>query len=266
MKKILTALLLTMSLQSQAISLSEIGDKIKPLVEKVLGKDFTNKLFGNSEVETLVLPAIPKISKDTKSLDVYNQKSDEKIFDAKKMEKYNVSYVQELVGAVREVPANRDDIGKWYNTLHQGATREGIYRALVLDEYYRRLENYPDEASKAVKNFTIEFMDKYIGKKVTEEKLAGINLYSMKRIVVEDALDIADMYILGNKKEDFYTWYAILSAELATRYPIWENRLRASSNSKQHLGWAKKMPLQFVKSELILKLHIVYNNLQKRND
>lgn len=264
MKRLLIALFLLVSLQTHAISFDEIGAKIKPFVEKILGADFAKKIFGEDTTESLVLPVIPKINKDTKNTEIYNQKSDTEVFSKEKMEKYNVSYVQELVQAIREVPANRDEIGKWYNTLYQGATREGIYRALVLDEYYRRLENYEDQSSKASREFTISFMDKFIGKSVTMEKLQDLNIYSIKRIVTEDALDIADTFLLSNNKEDFYTWYAIFSAQIAKDYPIWDNRLRASANSKQHLAWAKKMPLQFVKSEIILKLHILFNHLQKR--
>lgn len=266
MKRLLITLFLLVNMQTHALSLDEIGSKIKPLFEKVLGQDFMNKLFGENTNETLVIPAIPKINKDTKNTEIYNQKSDAEVFSKEKMEQYNISYVQELVQAIREVPANRDDVGKWYNTLYQGATREGIYRALVLDDYYRRLENYEDESSKSAREFTISFMSKYIGKDVTIEKLQDLNIYSIKRIVTEDALDIADTFIFANQKEDFYTWYAIFSAQLAKDYPIWNNRLRSSTNSKQHLAWAKKMPLQFVKSEIILKLHMLYNNLQKRSN
>lgn len=267
MKLILVVLLLALNLQTRAMSFDEIKLKAKDVIEKIVGSELVQKIFGKSkEVESLVMPEIPKIIADSKALDIYHQKADEVVFDKKKMEEYNVSYVHELITATREVPANRDEIGKWYNTLYQGATREGIYRALVLDEYYRRLENYEELASPKVRAFTIAFMDKYINKQVTEDKISDLNLYSLKRIITEDALDIADTYILSNKKEDFLVWYAMFSAQMGADYPIWENRLRASTNSKQHLAWAQKMPLQFVKSELILKLHLVYNHLQKLKD
>lgn len=263
MKNLFFMILFLFAVETHASSLS---DQVRPYIVKFLGEDIANKIFPQEEVG-LALPAIPKINNDTKNLDVYkNLEKEVTNIDAKKMEQYNVTFINDVIEATREAKANRDEIAKWYNTLYQGATREGVYRAMVLDEYYRRLENYNDEPSKAVKEFTIKFMDRFIGKEVTEESLNTLNTYSIKRIITEDALDISDSYIFANKKDDFLTWYAVFSSELAKNYPIWTNKLRADTNPNRHLAWAQKMPTQFVKSEIILKLHILYNNLQKRNN
>jgi hypothetical protein len=239
-------------------------DSIRPMVEKFFGEDVANSLFGEV-IREIELPAIPKVTADATNMDVYTKKKKETVtFPEKKMNEYNVAYVHEVVEATRGVKANMNDVAIWMRALSQGGTREGVYRAMVLDTYYAGMENYDQQLSTPASDFAIYYMGKYVGKKITKEKIAGFNVYSIKRILTEKSLDILDVYVDQNL-ENFYDWYAHLSAELATSHPIWTNKLRSNQDPFVHKAWAKKVPRQFVKSEVIIKLHKLLNNLQQRN-
>ncbi|EQC52163.1 hypothetical protein [Bacteriovorax sp. DB6_IX] len=259
---LLTALLIT----SPIVKAEGFADKLsgmRPYVEKFLGKDTAVKIWGSKD--NVKLPAIPTINRDSKSMEVYNRKKDakESLITGDKKIQSDLFFVQEVVQSTREVKANRNEINKWMGTLTQGATREGVYRALVLDAYYARLENYDAPLSPAAKKFTILFMKKYTGKEITEDKLVNINIYSVKRIITERALDIIDSYLSQNE-DDLYAWYGVLSKELAG-YNVWESKMRSSKSATRHMAWAKKVPHQHLKSEVVIKLHKLMNRLQKRN-
>jgi hypothetical protein len=69
-----------------------------------------------------------------------------------------------------------------------------------------------------------------------------------------------------NNLDDLYKWYAVFSFELAKDYgPILKNQLRQDQRFDYHLIWAKNMPIQHIKSEFIIKLHMVMNGLQLLN-
>lgn len=264
MRSFILAAMIVMSPVCKAEGFADKLVKFRPLVEKYAGMDMANKIWGVKD--NVLLPAIPEITNETTSTDVYKRKKDSKMasISADKKEQYDLAFVNELIAQTREVKANRGEITKWMGTLSQGATREGIYRAMVLDAYYARLENYNSTLSKGAQAFAIKFMKKYIGKEVKPEKLANVNIYTIKRIVTERALDIIDIYLSQNE-ENLYSWYGVFSKEIATDYPIWENKLRANKSATLHKKWASKAPVQFVKSEVIIKLHKLFNNLQKRN-
>ncbi len=258
-KKILIVLLLSNSIFAQTTLLQNL----RPFVEKNISVSLANKIWG--ERDEVELPEIPLVKKDAKDLSVYNKKEYKSPFTKEQMSKYNLSFINELIKATRELDANRDELTKWYSTLEQGGTREGVYRSLVLSPYYQRLENYNQSLSKPAVDFTIKFFDKYLNKELTQEKLQGLNIYTIKRIAVEDALDVMDV-LLGKSREDFGKWYAVLSAQLAKDFPIFESKLRSTKESGVHYRWAMKMTPEIVKSEFILKLHTAFNYIQKRQN
>jgi len=262
-KSIVVALMILTTPVANSAGLADKLVGMRPTVEKFLGTDIANKIWGAKD--NVVLPTIPKIVNDTTSTDVYSKKKDPKanLFTGEKKEGYDYSFVSEVVQATREVKANRNEIAKWMGTLSQGATREGVYRALVLDSYYARLENYSDPLSPSAQKFAITFMKKFIGKDVTADKIKDLNVYTIKRIMTERALDIIDIFLSKNE-EDLYSWYGVLSRDLA-EFKIWKSKIRGNNKATLHKRWAKKMPVQFIKSEVIIKIHKLMNKLQKRN-
>lgn len=257
----MTKFILILVISNSVFAKTTFLNNLRPFVEKNISLDLANKIWG--ERDEVVLPAIPIVKKDAKDLSVYDKKEYKSPFNKKQMSQYNLSYINELIKVTRELDANRDELTKWFGTLEQGGTREGVYQSLVLDPYYQRLENYNQTTSKTAVNFTIEFMKKYINQDLQKEKLAPLNIYSVKRIIVNKGLDIADALLVN--RENFAKWYAVLSSEMS-KYPIWKSKLRMTKESGVHYRWAMKMTPDIVKSEYILKMHMLYNHLQKQNN
>ncbi|MCK5074076.1 MAG: hypothetical protein KAQ98_11670, partial [Bacteriovoracaceae bacterium] len=145
----------------------------------------------------------------------------------------------------------------------QGALREGIYRALVLDKTYRSFEHYLNKRqSLGVFDFTVHFMKSYIGEDVDIESLKELSFHSVKRIITEKALLMVDE--LCKNEDNLYDWYAVFSSELAKEWPdVWRVKIRKSISRERHRNWANTVTEQYLKSEVIVKLHRIYNHLQK---
>ena len=175
------------------------------------------------------------------------------------MNKANVSFLFEIYEAARRVKPNDNDVSKWMNVITQGGSREGVYRALVLDNTYAAMENYDtpmtDTGIEFAKYYVLEFMNKEISK----DSLEKTNFYTLKRVLVEQTLEILDE-LLFKDVNLFYDWYAVFSAESAKKYPnFFTNKIRKSVSRERHRKWAQYVPTQHVKSEVIIKLHKLFN-------
>tara|TARA_R110000868_G_scaffold287003_2_gene547446 strand:- start:2132 stop:2929 length:798 start_codon:yes stop_codon:yes gene_type:complete len=263
--KLALALLLILSVpQAQAFDLQEFITKIKkqarPHLVKVLGEEKVNELLGQ-EIGKVALPAIPTLTKDSRSTDVYAVKEYVGSVNIAKedLEKYNYFFVKELFEAVRRREANANEIAQWMNVLQQGGTREGVYRGLVLDQTYAGLENYPMPVNDTLVKFTSNFLEVYTGKKYELEKLMSFNFFALKRNVTERALEVLDAM---PSQADRAAWYAVLSAQLASEHPqVFDNKTRTNIDPLVHQNWAMSYSTQYLKSEIVIKLHKVFNAL-----
>jgi hypothetical protein len=148
------------------------------------------------------------------------------------------------------------------NVFSQGATQEGVYRAMVLDQIYAGLENFPNPVNEEVVDFTIWYMKKFNDREYPREKIEGINFFSIKRIITEKSLETLDG-LAAREADDFYRWYAVFSGELSRKYPsAFRNELRSNPVMSRHEAWAKGSPEQLIKAEMIIKLHLVFNFIQ----
>ena len=239
-------------------------EKIRPHLLKYLGEDATVMILGPVPVPKMELPPIPKLVDDAKSTEVYSRKEDVAQFKIKPEEyqKYNLAFIDEVIQETRGMKANDDDLGKWMNTMEQGASREGIYRAMVLDATYAGLENYEAEVTERSSAFAISFLEKFVNQTLKKEAITKLNFYTLKRVVTEKALEVIDAYY--NNPKDLFRWYAVLSSEFAEEYPtIWNNELRKDASPQRHFDWAGSVPSQFLKSEVIIKLHKIFNHLNR---
>lgn len=247
----------------------DIVERLRPYLVDLIGNDFTTMILGEpklSEASSVKLPKIPKITKNTTSTDVFNNKFKEiNTVDPEKKKSYDYNFVEEIILVTRNVQADNVEMSRWLNTLDQGGSREGVYRAMVLDSYYANMENYNESISKAAVDFSVNFFKRFLGKKINPNQFSAMNIYSVKRIMTEDALDVLDIYLQSNRYEDFLSWYAVFSSELGNTHKIWKNKMRASGNAAKHKKWASSVPTEFVKSEVIIKIHKLLNNLQIRN-
>ncbi|HAZ13767.1 MAG TPA: hypothetical protein DCY86_13325 [Bdellovibrionales bacterium] len=247
----------------------EWPDKVKPYIEKVrphmlkyLGDETTVMLLGPAPVAKMALPPIPKLVDDAKSTEVYSRKEDLSQFKIKPEEyqKYNLAFIDEVIVETRGMKANDNDLAKWMNTMEQGASREGIYRAMVLDATYAGLENYDAAVTERSSAFALSFLEKFINQTLKKEAIDKLNFYTLKRVITEKALEVIDAYY--SNPQDLYRWYAVLSSDFAEQYPtIWNNELRKDPSAERHMQWAGSVPSQFLKSEVIIKIHKIFNHL-----
>jgi hypothetical protein len=253
--------------KQEEISLAE---KWRPTIEKYLGEDFAIKLLGKStDIKNaldpitktqIMMPKIPVIKVDARSAEIYTKKPDKIILKPEEEEKFLYSFLSELYEVTRQAKPSEQEFGKMMNTLSQGATREGVYHALVLDAAYAQLESTDKPVKVPASEFAIYFYSIYIAKIISPESLQKMNMYSLKRLVAEKAIEVIDAF--GDNRDDMEKWYAMLSADLATRFPQhWANMLRKNTSKGVHKKWASKAPIQHIKSEIVIKLHTAFNSL-----
>lgn len=247
--------------QQEPVTLStQLKEKSRSFIASVLGEELALTLFGES-IDSLELPAPPTLEKDARSMGVQSELNTNNL-TPEQWKKYNYNYVNELFEVVRQSRPNANDIAQWMNVLEQGGKQEGVYRALVLDQTYAGLENFPRDMNEEVISFTIWFMKTFNNKEYKKEQLIGVNFFSIKRIVAERTLEIIDA--LGQRSpDDLYDWYGVFSGEMARRYPeIFINEIRKNQQMNYHAAWAQTMPEQIIKAETLIKLHMVFNFLQ----
>lgn len=258
-----------------ALDLNELKQKylpkIKDISQRVLPQNVVEKMFGKEEKQ-MPLPVLPKLEQDTTS--TYSLPADSVLstqgaafrnLDIEQKRTYQVAFIEELYQATRRTKPTDEEILKWLNSLEQGAAREGIYSAMVLDSVYASLEDYVDPVSDQTVEFTQQFYKKYIGENVVADSIKKLNGYTIKKVVAEKSLEM--MVALERNPEDLYKWYSVMSAELATKFPkvLNQSSIRNNSNATAHYQWSKSVPYQQIKSEVIIKIHLVYNAMMDEN-
>lgn len=259
MKTIVSVFLMVL-LTMSAYGESSIFSKARNLLRKVTGSD--------QEVSRVDLPRIPKISKDstsTKTSESYRDPNANR-FSVKDKQRYDYFYIEELYQATRHTKANANEISQWMNVIGQGGSREGVYRAVVLGRDYRAMESYTGvRLSKKSIEFVEHFLSQYLKKKIKNKNLVSANMYSVKRLITEMSLEVMDGFLMEGRQNDLFAWYGVLSADLATKYPnIWKSKQRKNSDALSQMKWAKAVPVQFIKSEVIIKIHKTINTLIRR--
>jgi hypothetical protein len=260
--KLLIVLLL--STNCFAFSMKSYEKKTRPFVERYLGVNIANSVFGRKE-KGIEMPPIPKLVKEkvkkfVPSLVLQTQGAKYKNLSNLDKRKYRLAFLDELFMSTRRTKATNDDFGIWLNTLEQGSSREGIYRALVLDQVYYQLENFDDPTNKKVITFATKIMAKFIGEKANQKAMSKLNTYIIKRIVTSKLLDMIEMLQVNEK--DVHRWYAVLSADFGNEFDfVFKNKVRQNKDSKVHFEWVKQVPLDHIKTETAIKTHKIFNHL-----
>lgn len=221
------------------------------------------------KVETISLPKIPKIKKNAMDSGVYKAKEypiskqgeSFKKLDAFAKQKFNKQFIKEVYREARSFDVSERELSQMMNVLSQGGSREGIYRNVVLGSFYLDLEEKNIPIGMQTIKYVSNFGRKYLGKDYSHNSLSKTGLYSLKRILCESSLEILDQ--MAPREKDVYAWYSIFSSELAAKFPkLWiKNKVRASTDVKYHYAWAKQVPFQHIKSEVIIKLNVLLNKI-----
>ena len=203
------------------------------------------------------LPPIPKVSLKLV------QRAETVQLNPQKERRYNLAYIHEIYNVVRHQKVDTKTLSRWINVMDQGGSREGIYRALVSDEVYFKMEEVKNPIKQKVVDFLTVFTGRFLSQKIVQDSLSQIGFYTIKRMIVEKTLDIIDSFI---EKEHLMRWYAVFSAEMAQKYPEAFGRgIRRVVEKRVHLKWANLVTFQHIKSEVIIKLHLIFNFLQFRD-
>lgn len=239
-------------------------EKMRPTLMKIVGEEWTVKLIGAAapvvSSTDVVMPAIPKIEDNAKSTAVYDRKKDSITIKPEVEAKFNYAFIQEAYETTRQTKPNEDEISKMMNVLSQGGTREGVYRMLVLDSVYGGMENWDKPVKSVTADFAVYFYGKYLGRKVLKKSFEGMSVFTLKRLIGEKALEVTDAF--GEDRDGMERWYAVMSADLAAKFPtIWSNKMRKNTSAVDHKAWASKVPVQHIKSELVIKIHSAFNSM-----
>ena len=261
-KLILFLFIFSISIQTHASFVDNLKASLRPKLTQFFGKEFATSVLGK-DPNSIELPQIPEIKSDAKSIQgLYSKPKVEVSFKKEQLDRYNYIFIQEMVRAVREVDPSGEEISRWMNVLSQSGSREGVYSALVLDGTYMGLQNLDRLTSEKTLDFTTDFLSRYVNKSISKEKLAKVNFFVVKREIAERTLQVVDE-LFKLESDDIYDWYAVFSSELAEKYPkVMDNDVRKVTSALAHRAWAKSVPDQFVKSEILIKLHRVFNFLQ----
>lgn len=258
-KTLLAVVLVSFSVSAQ----NSLSDKIWDLIDMV-----KVKLGLVEEVVKLTLPEIPQPRNNPLDTSVYEQQlatlypanQAEANWSAEKKKKTNIGYIMELFQVVQLRSPQRTEVERWYNIMDQGSSREGLYRALVLGDRYRHLEMLGDQVTTEAIEFTDKYLKTYLQQKTEMDLLRKLDAYRLKKIVVDTTLKTIEL--LERKPDSLFRWYAVFSSDIAEKFPdIWKYEIRANQSDEFHYRWANATPLQHIKSEIILKLHIIYNHL-----
>jgi len=258
------------SVNSFALDMNKYKEKLRGHMDNFLGEETTSKILGEPEkveVDLIQLPTIPKVESNAMDTSIYNKEGKVHhqggkfdLLSNRDKQKYRIAFLEELYQVTRNAEAKEEDLAKFVNVLEQGGTREGVYRAVVLDEVYNTLERYKDAPSDKLVNYSLSFGAKYLGRKFNKESMMSLNLWTIKRIITGKTLDLVD--VLAKNPEDLYSWYTVFSRELATEHQgLWRSKIRKSQNEKFHNKWVRQVPFQQIKSEIIIKIHKVMNYL-----
>ena len=216
--------------QAQApIKEQSFVEKMRPTLMKIIGEEWTVKLIGEDSASVkaaeMIMPAIPKVEDNAKSTAVYDRKKDKITIKPEVEQKFNYAFIQEAYEATRQTKPNDEEIAQMMNVLSQGGTREGVYRMLVLDSVYGGMENWDKPVKSVTADFAVYFYEKYLGRKVQKKSFEGMSVFTLKRLIGEKALEVTDAF--GEDRDALERWYAIMSADLAAKFPsIWSNKMR----------------------------------------
>lgn len=267
-KLILLLGLISFSAWADVPAESPLRAKVRALITSVAGVEWSDKLLGKlpEPVKEMALPEIPKNFKSSTDVSTYTKKmKPETEYDklpAERKAQFDRAFVQELFFVTRKVEPKDEDLSQWLNNLTQGGSREAVYQGLVLDDVYATLEQLNEKPTARLLDFCLRFSKKFYNVAYTEAGLQGYNLYTLKRTITEKGLDLLEHWE-GSDLDALYTWYAVYSADLAKEYsPFFKSDLRKNQDAEFHLQWAKGMPIQNIKSEFIIKTHLVMNQLQ----
>ena len=237
-------------------------------LQDLFGENLANMIFGEVEapkvVKEITLPPIPKVEKDATSTksNIHEENINRKSIPYDKLRNSNIFFIRELYKEVEGVEVDQNSLSKWINVLDQGGSREGVYRALTNDVKFIKLMEKPEPLTNNSIEFVEYFSKTYLNLRFSKETLEKVNFHQLKSDLTDKTLEVMDAF--SGRYNELYDWYAVLSEDLAKKYPLsFKFETRKNMDKAFHRKWAEIVPVQMVKSEVIIKLSQVLNSLNK---
>ena len=242
-------------------------DQILDLVKKIPGAE---KLLAKSK-DAVVLPALPDLDdgdpKDTSKLQ--DDPAQGPIAERKEWtdteRDYQYYFLREIFPQLRQQELEVEDAQKWMNVLEQGGSRQGIIRALILDDYYYKLQMQQVPNSAATIKFAQDYAEKFLGVSYSAEDLGQVDFFTLKKELIEKTLRLLDLLLAEGTptaKNNFANWYGVFSAQVAKDYPeLFTDPVRGKKGQSIHRQWALDNEASYVYSEVIIKLCKILNQL-----
>jgi hypothetical protein len=242
----------------------QLKENVRSYLVQILGEKGTSELIGLPP-DKIQLPIIPKLSLLPRNSASYEKRIDQgKSYqlNAENIRFYNVIFVNEIYKRTFHREATDGEKEKWLNTLEQGGSREGIFRALVFSTEYNQLERNSPLASPRAESFAVDFLNKYINYQIKQSSLGKYSATTWKRVCVDKALDMMD--VISQNPNDLYRWYAVLSSQWGKNFgDQFSAQLRKGFIREEHFNWAQTVPLDIIKAEVILKMFIILDFLDQ---
>ena len=242
-------------------------DQILNIVKKIPG---TEKFLSASQ-EEVALPTLPDLD-DGDPKDVSQLQDDAShgpIAERKEWtdteRNYQYYFLREIFTQLRQQELEVEDAQKWMNVLEQGGSRQGIIRALILDEYYYKLQMQQVPNTEATIKFAQDYAEKFLGVSYSAEDLAQVDFFTLQKELIEKTLRLLDLLLSGENptaKNNFASWYGVFSAQVAKDYPeLFTDPVRGQKGQSIHRQWALDNEASYVYSEVIIKLCKILNQL-----
>ena len=161
----------------------KLSEKFRPYFKKFLGKKRTDKILG-AKKSGITLPLIPEIKKDARSVELLKRKKRKgqiKKLSATQKQRYDLVFIREVSKVTRHLKSKSDEDRRWLNVMSQGGTREGVYRGIVLDERYKKLEVRSHPVSAKVAKFSVYYANNFLAQDIGLGAISASNFYTLKK-------------------------------------------------------------------------------------
>jgi hypothetical protein len=210
------------------------------------------------------LPLWKRTNTDIKSLKLSSElpKQLEAInkLTAQEIIKYDRLFIDEAFKIIKNRPASHLEREQWINVFSQGGAREGLFRAITLDQEYFELEEIENYFERTSQEKILRYYQTFLGRSYDIKQTENISKMKFKKMMIERFLEIIDLFLIEDRLDDLFKWYSLLSVDLAREIKnTSQNKTRINLDPHFHYQWAQRVPFQHLKGEVILKLGLAIN-------
>ncbi len=223
------------------------------------------------EASSVAMPSVPTREElsNRKDISVYTDSKEEiekiavfeKKFTKQQLRQSHFLFVQELFSLFLKRSPTSKEAQNILSNLDQGGTREGVFRSVLYGDEFYQMEDSARAFSQESLAVLSDLLRTVFQAEVKEEVLEKMSFKTLLRFFTERALSLLEFW--EQDMEKAYEWYAHLSSSLAKKVVFAEEgpaHRREVSLEKQY-AMAKLLPMDLLRSEIIIKLAIFVHSL-----